>query len=97
MRAILDVLMLILNMATFIIFVQFIMSWLVSFNVLSIQNPTVRSIWEGLTRITEPFYRPIRNMMPQMGGLDFSPMILLIGIYFLKQVIFRYGYGAVPF
>jgi len=94
MRAILDVLMLILNMARFFMFVQFIMSWLVSFNVLSIQNPTVRSIWEGLTRITEPFYKPIRNMLPQMGGLDFSPMILLIAIFFLQRVLTYYGYPA---
>lgn len=97
MRAILDVIVLILNVATFIIFVQFIMSWLVSFNVLSIHNPTVRSIWEGLTRMTEPVYRPIRNILPSTGGLDFSPMVALIAIYFLKQVIYRYGYGVVPF
>ena len=61
MRAILDVILFLLNIATWIIIVQAVMSWLVAFNVLSIQNPTVRSIWSGLERITEPVYAPIRR------------------------------------
>ena len=97
MRAILDVVMIILNIATFLIIIQAVMSWLVAFNVLSIRNPNVRSIWSGLERMTEPLYRPIRNMLPPMGGLDLTPLVVILIIIFLRQVILRYLYPAVPF
>jgi YggT family protein len=97
MAAILDLIMVVLRIATFIIIIQAVLSWLVGFNVLSIQNPTVRSIWGGLQRITEPVYRPIRNILPPMGGLDLTPMVVLLIIFFLERVIARYGYGVVPF
>jgi YggT family protein len=50
-----------------------------------------------LQRITEPVYRPIRNILPPMGGLDLTPMVVLLIIFFLERVIARYGYGIVPF
>ena len=89
MAAILDLIMVVLRIATFIIIIQAVLSWLVGFNVLSLQNPTVRSVWGGLQRITEPVYRPIRNILP--------PMVVLLIIFFLERVIARYGYGIVPF
>lgn len=92
MAAILDVVMLILRIATFVIIIQAVMSWLVAFNVLSLRNPTVRSIWGGLERMTEPVYRPIRNMLPPMGGFDLTPMVAFLIIFFLQQVIVRYLY-----
>jgi YggT family protein len=97
MAAILDVILVILSIVTWIIIIQAVLSWLVAFNVLSLQNPAVRSIWSGLERLTEPVYRPIRNMLPQMQGLDLTPLIVLLIIFFLRSVIARYGYGAVPF
>ena len=97
MRAILDVILFLLNIATWIIIVQAVMSWLVAFRVLSIQNPTVRSIWGGLERITEPVYAPIRRIIPPLGGLDLTPMAVLLLIFFLQRLIVRYGYTIVPF
>ncbi|MDX1291245.1 MAG: YggT family protein [Hyphomonas sp.] len=97
MAAILDLVRVVLQIATYIIIGQAILSWLVGFNVLSLQNPTVRSIWGGLQTITEPVYRPIRNILPPMGGLDLTPMVVLLIIFFLERVITRYGYGMVPF
>lgn len=97
MKAILDVFLVALQLATWIILAQAIMSWLISFNVLPIQNPTIRSIWDTLGRITEPVYRPIRKILPAMGGLDLTPMVVLLGIYFLQRVIARYGYQMLPF
>ena len=97
MAAILDLILLVLRIATFVIIVQAVMSWLVGFNVLSLQNPTVRNIWGGLRAITEPVYRPIRNILPPMGGLDLTPMVVLLIIFFLERVIERYGYGIAPF
>ncbi|WP_340694023.1 YggT family protein [Hyphomonas sp.] len=97
MRAILDVILFLLNIATWIIIVQAVMSWLVAFKVLSIQNPTVRSIWGGLERITEPVYAPIRRILPPLGGLDLTPMAVLLLIFFLQRLIVRYGYTIAPF
>ena len=97
MRAILDVILFLLNIATWIIIVQAVMSWLVAFRVLSIQNPTVRSIWGGLERITEPVYAPIRRVIPPLGGLDLTPMAVLLLIFFLQRLIVRYGYTIAPF
>ena len=97
MRAILDVILFLLNIATWIIIVQAVMSWLVAFRVLSIQNPTVRSIWGGLERITEPVYAPIRRILPPLGGLDLTPMAVLLLIFFLQRLIVRYGYTIAPF
>ena len=97
MRAILDVILFLLNIATWIIIVQAVMSWLVAFNVLSIQNPPVRSIWSGLERITEPVYAPIRRLLPPLGWLDLTPMAVLLLIFFLQRLIVRYGYTVAPF
>lgn len=97
MRAILDVILFLLNIATWVIIVQAVMSWLVAFKVLSITNPTVRSIWGGLDRITEPVYAPIRRIIPPLGGLDLTPMAVLLIIFFLQRLIVRYGYTVAPF
>lgn len=97
MAAILDVVLVILSILTWIIILQAVLSWLITFNVLSVQNPTVRSIWTGLERLTEPVYRPIRNILPQMSGLDLTPLVVLLIIFFIRQIIARYGYSLVPF
>ncbi|MBI1401396.1 YggT family protein [Hyphomonas sp.] len=97
MKAILDVLYQILNIASWIIIIQAILSWLVMFKVIDTRNSVVASIWGALERLTEPLYRPIRNMLPAMSGLDISPLIVLLIIFFLQQVILRYGYSLAPF
>ncbi len=78
----------ILSIAWWIVIIQVIMSWLISFNVINLHQPLVRQIWEGLTRLAEPLYRPIRNFLPSMGGLDLSPLVVLLAITFL-QILFN--------
>jgi YggT family protein len=65
-----------------------VLSWLVVFNVVNTRNPIVNSVGDFLYRVTEPALRPIRNVMPNLGGIDISPVILIIGLLFLKQLIF---------
>ncbi|HZL29807.1 MAG TPA: YggT family protein [Pseudolabrys sp.] len=65
-----------------------VLSWLVVFNVVNTRNPIVHSIGDFLYRVTEPALRPIRNVMPNLGGIDISPVILIILLLFLKQLIF---------
>ena len=64
-----------------------IMSWLIAFNVVNPRNPAVATIGEFLYRITEPVLRPIRAMLPNLGGIDISPLIVVIVIVFITNVI----------
>ncbi len=73
-----------LNVAWWIIIVQAILSWLIAFNVINTSNDVIRSIWIALDKLTEPLYRPIRRFMPDLGGLDLSPMVVLIIIIILQ-------------
>ena len=72
-----------------------VLSWLVAFNVVNTRNPLVGNIGEFLYRITEPALRPIRNLLPNLGGIDISPIILLLIIFFIQRVIERYIYPNV--
>ena len=60
-----------------------VLSWLIAFNVVNSHNPTVRMIWDFLYRMTEPVLRPIRSVLPNLGGIDISPVILIIALMFL--------------
>ena len=95
MRAVLDVILLILQLYTYVIIVVAIMSWLVAFNVINIYNNVVRVIWDSLNAMTEPVLRPIRNMMPNFNGLDLSPLILLLLIFLVQDIIAKYIYPNV--
>ena len=65
-----------------------VLSWLVAFNVVNTRNPVVHTVGDLLYRLTEPLLRPIRAMLPHLGGIDISPVILIIGLLFLRQLIF---------
>lgn len=90
MRSVLSVILVILQLYSYIIIIVAIMSWLIAFNVINIYNNVVRSIWDALNAITEPVLRPIRNLLPSVGGLDLSPLILLLLIFLLQDIITRY-------
>ena len=82
--ALIQTLAILLNVAWWIIIVQAILSWLIAFNVINTSNDIVRSIWIALDKLTEPLYRPIRRVMPDLGALDLSPMVILIIIIILQ-------------
>lgn len=95
MRAILDIVLIILNFATIVIFVHVIFSWLVSFRILDTRNQLVSTVWRMLYQITEPFLAPIRRFMPKGWQIDLSPLILFLAIIFLQRVIAYYIYPYV--
>jgi YggT family protein len=95
MRAILDVILIILHIYTYIIIIVAILSWLIAFHVINVYNDLVRSIWNALNAITEPLLRPIRQVLPNFGGIDISPVILLLLIFLLEDIIARYIYPYV--
>lgn len=76
----------VLQLYIFIIFAMVIMSWLVGFNVINRHNRFVDVIWRTLIALTEPVLRPIRRILPSLGGLDISPLILLLGVFFLREM-----------
>ncbi|MEL6550857.1 MAG: YggT family protein [Pseudomonadota bacterium] len=87
MTSLFQIIMLLLDVATFFIFAHFIMSWLISFNVLNVRQQLVAQIWYGLQRILEPLYGPIRRVIPSGGGLDFAPLVALLLIYALRIIL----------
>jgi YggT family protein len=76
-----------LTIYVYIVIAMAILSWLIAFNVVNTRNPVVHMIAELLYRLTEPVLRPIRNLMPNMGGIDISPIILFLIILFIQSVI----------
>jgi YggT family protein len=78
----------IIDLYIWILIASAVLSWLVVFNVVNTRNPIVNSVGDFLYRVTEPALRPIRGIMPNLGGIDISPVILIIGLLFLKQLIF---------
>lgn len=95
MRAILDIVLLVLQIYIWLLIASAVLSWLVAFNVVNTRNQVVATIGDFLYRITEPVLRPIRNAMPNLGGIDVSPVILILIIFFLQSVIARYIYPNV--
>ena len=95
MRALLDVILIVLQLYTYVIIIVAILSWLIAFNVINIYNDFVRSIWNALNALTEPLLRPIRQVLPNLGGIDLSPIILILLIWLLEDIIQRYIYPNV--
>ena len=76
-----------ITLYTYIVIAVVIVSWLMAFGVINAYNPMVRSIWQGLNAVTEPLLAPFRNALPNMGGIDISPVILLLACYFVQSVV----------
>jgi len=95
MRAVLEVILFILNMYVWLLIAAAVLSWLIAFNVVNVRNQFVGMVADFLYKITEPVLRPIRNVMPNLGGLDVSPVILIILIFFIQRVIELYIYPNV--
>jgi YggT family protein len=95
MRAILDVILLALQLYVWLLIAAAVLSWLIAFNVVNTRNQFVATVGEFLYRITEPALRPIRNMMPNLGGIDISPVILILLIFLIERIILYYIYPNV--
>ena len=87
MQSLFEILMLLLNVLWFFIIAHVIMSWLINFQVLNTRQQLVAQIWYGLNRLLEPIYGPIRRVLPAMGGLDLTPLVVLIGVYALRIIL----------
>ena len=96
--ALVDIVNLLLSVLTWIIIIQVILSWLIAFNVLNTSSAGVRGFLVALDRLTGPLYRPIRRLLPDFGGIDFSPLVVLLAIQVIKKllagVVTQYYFGG---
>ena len=95
MRSILYVILIVLDLYIWLLIAAAVLSWLVAFNVVNARNQFVAMVGDFLFRITEPVLRPIRNMLPSLGGIDVSPVVLILIIILIKDIIVRYIYPNV--
>ncbi|MEQ7873636.1 YggT family protein [Sphingomonas sp. ASV193] len=85
--ALFDIVQMLLQFLTYLIFASVIVSWLVAFRVLNTSQPFVRSLVVGLDRLLDPLYRPVRRILPDFGGIDFSPLVVLLLIAMLRRLL----------
>jgi YggT family protein len=95
MKSVLDLILLVLQLYVWLLIAAAILSWLIAFNVVNTHNQVVAMIADFLYKITEPVLRPIRSVLPNLGGIDISPIIVILIIFFLQNVIARYIYPNV--
>lgn len=86
---ILNVLHIILNMYLWVIFVTVIMSWLTAFGIINPYSQFVKLVQDFLGRLTEPFLQPIRRILPNLGGLDLSPLVLILAVILISDILSR--------
>ena len=85
----------VLSFLVILIFVWVVMSWLVSFNVINLRNPMMRQIYYGIESIMKPLMAPIQRVLPSFGGMDFSPIVVLLLLQWLKGYVVPLLYNAV--
>jgi YggT family protein len=77
----------VLDFIKWVIILGAVLSWLIAFNIVNRSNPVVRGVWDFLTQVTEPIYKPIRRMLPRTGAFDFAPLIVIFIILFIQIVV----------
>ena len=95
MRAILDVILLALQLYVWLLIAAAVLSWLVAFNVVNTRNPLVSTVGDVLYRLTEPVLTPIRRILPNFGGLDISPVVLILLLIFIRRLLVEIFVGAI--
>ena len=96
MKSLIVVADIVLNLMIWILIIQAILSWLVAFNVVNARNQVVAMIWRFTHALTEPVLKPIRRFLPSFNGLDLSPLVLILLIYLIRDLMWRYLYPVVP-
>lgn len=87
MRELLGFIHMVIQLYIYIIFASVILSWLIAFNVINPYNQFVRSLWQAFNALTEPALRPIRRWLPDLGGIDISPLVLILICVFIQWVV----------
>lgn len=91
LRTVAEILYVALDLYVWVLIISAILSWLIAFNVVNTRNRAVYMISDVLYRLTEPALRPIRNVLPNLGGVDLSPVVLILIVMFIQRLILNYG------
>ncbi|MBI1260354.1 MAG: YggT family protein [Rhizobiales bacterium] len=94
MQSVLILITQVIQLYVWVIIIQAVLSWLIAFGVVNTRNRFVYTVADVLYRLTEPALRPIRRVLPDLGGIDISPIVLILGLYFLQNLIWEI-YGSV--
>lgn len=92
LATILQVFVAVLGVVWFIVIAHIIVSWLVNFQVLNLRQPLVAQLWYALNKLVDPLYRPIRRFLPDLGGIDLAPLVVLLVLFALRQLVANYYY-----
>lgn len=95
MKAVLDIVFIVLDLFIWVLVAQAILSWLLAFNVVNARNQVVAAIWRFTHALTEPLIKPIRRVVPPFNGLDLAPLILILAIILIQRVLLYYVYPNV--
>ncbi len=79
----------VITLYIWVLIIQVILSWLVAFGVVNTRNRVVYTVGDFLFRITEPVLKPIRNVLPNLGGIDISPLVVILGLFFVRNLMFE--------
>ena len=90
MQSLLALIHLVLQIVSWVVIAYVIVSWLIAFNVVNRYNPFVARLDYALRQLVEPIFRPIRRVVPLVGGIDLAPLILLLLIWFLRRLLYEY-------
>ncbi len=90
MLALLNLISTVITIYIWLLIAQAVLSWLLAFGIVNRHNRAVAVIGDFLWRVTDPLLRPIRNVIPDLGGIDISPVILILLLYFLRNLMFEY-------
>jgi YggT family protein len=91
MGSLILILLMLVNVVWYIVIAHVVMSWLINFQVLNLRQPIVAQIWYGLNRLLDPVYSRVRRFLPDMGGIDLAPLVVLLGLMAVRIVLMRNG------
>ena len=85
----------VINLYTWVLIINVIFSWLLAMNIFNTQNRIIIAVYYGTKRLTDPLLNPIRNFLPNLSGIDISPVVLILILYFIRNLLFEYFYMTI--
>ena len=85
----------VINLYTWVLIINVIFSWLLAMNIFNTQNRIIIAVYYGTKKLTDPLLNPIRNFLPNLGGIDISPVVLILILYFIRNLLFEYFYMTI--
>ena len=85
----------VINLYTWVLIINVIFSWLIAMNIFNTQNRIIIAVYYGTKKLTDPLLNPIRNILPNLSGIDISPVVLILILYFIRNLLFEYFYMTI--